>query len=121
MPDSASSEGRAIRQEKILSNFSFQLRWNRIPDTEWTQRYCPYIKISDSFLYISEVYVIPRVCHFCLSKWQTRVLPQKLLSFTDMYCNTQGIRHTVSYMKGQMRESRTSASVKGVPCERYVY
>lgn len=34
------------------------LGWNRILDTEWTQRYCPHIKISDSFLYISEVYVI---------------------------------------------------------------
>ena len=31
------------------------------------------------------------------------------------------IRHTISHMKSQMRESRTSGSVRGVPCERYVY
>ena len=31
------------------------------------------------------------------------------------------IRHTISHMKSRMRESRTSGSVRGVPCERYVY
>ena len=31
------------------------------------------------------------------------------------------IRHTISHMRSRMRESRTSGSVRGVPCERYVY
>lgn len=31
------------------------------------------------------------------------------------------IRHTISHMKSRMRESCTSGSVRGVPCERYVY
>lgn len=31
------------------------------------------------------------------------------------------IRHTISHMKSRMWESRTSGSVRGVPCERYVY
>ena len=31
------------------------------------------------------------------------------------------IRHTISHMKSRMRESRTSGSVRGVPCEMYVY
>ena len=31
------------------------------------------------------------------------------------------IRQTISHMRSRMRESRTSGSVRSVPCERYVY
>ena len=41
-------------------------------------------------------------------------LKEKSVRYTE-------IRHTISHMKSRMRESHTSGSVRGVPCERYVY
>ena len=47
-------------------------------------------------------------------------MTRKLISRRKSVRYTE-IRHTISHMKSRMRESRTSGSVRGVPCERYVY